>query len=116
MLNLCREEKAIAQGEFFDLMYANLGGWRMNEHRQYAFLRKYEKELLLIVVNFDNTPANIGVNIPLHAFEYLHLPHLAHTQATDLLSGKAESVNLLPDKPVEVAVEGYGGKILKLTF
>ena len=116
VLTLCREEKAIARGEFFDLMYANLGGWRFNEHRQYAFLRKHEKELLLIVVNFDNTPASVDVNIPLHAFEYLHIPHIARTKTMDLLSGKEESVSLLPDKPAEVSIEGYSGKILKITF
>ena len=116
VLTLCREEKAIARGEFFDLMYANLGGWRFNEHRQYAFLRKHEKELLLIVVNFDNTPASVGVNIPLHAFEYLHIPHIARTKTMDLLSGKEESISLLPDKPAEVSIEGYSGKILKITF
>ena len=36
VLNLCNTEKAIAKGEFFDLMYVNCGGWLMNEHRQYA--------------------------------------------------------------------------------
>lgn len=39
VLTLCRQEEAIAHGLFFDLMYANIGGWRFNEHRQYAFLR-----------------------------------------------------------------------------
>ena len=78
--------------------------------------KRYENELLLIVVNFDNMPVNVGVNIPLHAFEYLHLPHLSHAQATDLLSGKTETINLLPDKPAETSIEGYSGKILKVTW
>lgn len=116
ILNLCHEEKAIAQGEFFDLMYANLGGWRFNEHRQYAFLRKYENELLLVTVNFDNMPVNVSINIPLHAFEYLHLPYIAHAQATDLLSGKTENICLQPDKSAEVSMEGYSGKILKISW
>ena len=45
ILTLCNEEKAISQGAFFDLMYANLNGWRFNEHKQYTFLRKFEKDL-----------------------------------------------------------------------
>lgn len=39
ILTLCNEEKAISQGDFFDLMYANVNGWRFNEHKQYTFLR-----------------------------------------------------------------------------
>ncbi len=35
LLTLCNEEKAISQGAFFDLMYANVNGWRFNEHKQY---------------------------------------------------------------------------------
>ena len=71
VLNLCNTEKAIAQGEFFDLMYVNCGGWLMNEHRQYAFLRKYENEVLLIIANFESIPVRIGVNVPQHAFDFL---------------------------------------------
>ena len=47
ILTLCNEEKAISQGDFFDLMYANINGWRFNEHKQYTFLRKYGRDLLL---------------------------------------------------------------------
>ena len=63
VLTLCREEKAISQGQFFDLMYANIGGWRFNEHRQFTFLRKYGNEVLLFVINFDPVPAEVAVNI-----------------------------------------------------
>lgn len=114
ILNLCNEEKAIAQGDFFDLTYANTNGWRFNEHRQYAFLRKYENELLLIAVNFDSLSADVAINIPSHAFEYLHLPQIDRYQATDLLSGKEETICLLPYKATDVTIEAHGGKILKI--
>ena len=61
---------------FFDLMYANKGNWLMNEHRQYVFIRKYENEVLLVLVNFDNMPVHLSVNIPYHAFEYLQIPEI----------------------------------------
>ena len=57
LLNLCNKEKAIREGVFFDLTYANLEGIVFNEHRQYAFFRKAGKELLFIIVNFDVKPA-----------------------------------------------------------
>ncbi len=114
ILTLCNQERAIARGSFFDLTYANTGGWRFNEHRQFAFLRKHERELLLVVTNFDPVNAGVAINIPPHAFECLHLPHIQQCQATELLSGKEEEITLLPYKPTEVSIEGYGGKVLKI--
>lgn len=117
ILNLCNQEKAISQGAFFDLMYANLNGWRFNEHRQYAFLRKFENELLIITVNFDPTPANIALNIPEHAFEFLQIPTKTQCKTTDLLNGNKEGlINLTPRKAVEMSIEGYGGKMLKIVL
>ncbi|EJX07365.1 glycosidase [gut metagenome] len=103
ILTLCNSEKAITQGEFFDLTYANLNGWRYNEHRQYAFLRKYADELLLIVVNFDSVAADIAINIPAHAFNVLQMPQLESYTATDLISGKKkQSVCYLMKLPMSI--------------
>ena len=63
ILTLCNTEASIRRGSFFDLMYANRGGWRFNEHRQYVFLRKWGKEVLLGVVNFDPQRVDIAVAI-----------------------------------------------------
>ena len=116
ILTLCREEQAIAQGAFFDLMYANLNGWRFNEHRQYVFLRKHGQELLLIAANFDNVNVNVAVNIPAHAFDYLQIPQTEQVRATDLLTGEVTSLPLLAHRPVELNIAAYGGKILKFTL
>ena len=64
ILTLCNEEKAISQGDFFDLMYANQNGWRFNEHKQYTFMRKYKNELLFIIVNFDSQLVDVAINVP----------------------------------------------------
>ena len=114
ILTLCNEEKAISQGDFFDLMYANVNGWRFNEHKQYTFLRKSGRELLLFVVNCDHISADLAINIPSHAFDFLQIPQMDRYHAVDLLSGKEETISLLPYKATEVSVEGYGGKILKI--
>ena len=114
ILTLCNEEKAIAQGDFFDLMYANVNGWRFNEHRQYTFLRKFGRDLLLFVVNFDHISADLAINIPSHAFDFLQIPQMDQYQAVDLLTGKEEKISLLPYKATEVSVEGCSGKILKI--
>lgn len=116
ILTLCRQEKAIARGLFFDLMYANVGGWRFNEHRQYAFLRKCDNEVLLFVVNFDSVSTHVAVNIPSHAFSYLQMPQVDNYEATDLLTGEIEKVCLLPYKATEVGVHEHSARILKFTL
>lgn len=114
ILTLCNEEKAISQGDFFDLMYANINGWRFNEHKQYTFLRKYGRDLLLFVVNFDHISADLAINIPSHAFDFLQIPQMEQYRTVDLLTGKEENISLLPYKATEISVEGYSGKILKI--
>lgn len=114
LLNLCNEEAAISKGQFFDLTYANLEGHIFNEHKQYAFLRKEGKELLLIVVNFDNNDAMPQIKIPAHAFEYLNIPIKKSYKATDLLEGKTENIVLSPDGCTSILIKGYNGKILKI--
>lgn len=114
ILTLCNEEKAISEGDFFDLMYANVNGWRFNERKQYTFMRKHKRDLLLFVVNFDYISADLAINIPCHAFDFLKIPQMDQYKAVDLLSGKEEEICLLPYKATNVSVEAHSGKILKI--
>lgn len=114
VLNLCTSEKALAEGTFYDLMYANYDNPRFNAHRQYTFLRKMKKELILVVVNFDEAPAEVSINIPAHAFDFLEIPKKESVKATDLLTGKKEEIFLSPTTQVCTTVEGFGGKVLKV--
>jgi hypothetical protein len=114
VMHICNEERAISEGSFFDLMYANINGWRMNEHKQYAFLRKDGNELLLIAANFDSLPADIAINIPPHAFDCLQIQPLESVKATDLLSGESEELSLLPHKATELKIGSHSGKIVKI--
>ncbi len=116
ILTLCNREKAVREGVFFDLMYANLNGWRFNEHKQYAFMRKADDELLFILANFDYNAVDIAVNIPSHAFDFMQIPQKETYKAIDLLTGAEETIILLPYKASEVKLEGYGGKILKINL
>lgn len=114
VLNLCTSEKALAEGAFYDLMYANYDNPHFNAHRQYTFLRKMKKELILVVVNFDEAPAEVSINIPAHAFDFLEIPKKESVKATDLLTGKKEEITLSPTTQVCTTVEGFGGKVLKV--
>ena len=116
LLHIARDEKAIAEGEFFDLMYVNPHTAEFNPHRQYAFLRKHENELLLIVANFDEQDAQVAVNLPTHAFDYFKLPTLESIEATELLTGTTLNVALDANAPVHLTVPGWSGAIVKFTL
>lgn len=117
VLQLSNEEVALREGEFFDIMYANYDNAMMNTHRQFAFLRKAEDELIVVVANFSDQPAQSSIRLPQHAFDYLHLPQsLKARKAVDLLTGEKENVVLHPDQLLEVLLPANGGKVLKIKF
>ncbi len=113
VLNLANKEKAIREGLFYDVMYVNYGQ-SMNEHRQFAFVRKAGKELILVVANFDDQPARSWIKIPAHAFEVLEIPTKQGVESKDLLTGKKDvKADLIPDGTIYVELPANGGKVLK---
>lgn len=116
LLGLCHTEAALREGRFFDLTYANINGWRFDEHRQFAFLRQAGHELILAIVNFSDTPAHVAVNIPTHAFDYLGIPTVEAATAVDLLGGQEETISLSPYRAAETHLEPMSGKLLKICF
>ncbi len=116
LLHIARDEKAISEGEFFDLMYVNPFTAEFNPHRHYAFLRKHENELMLIVANFDEWNTQVSVNIPADAFNYFGLPTLESVKATELLTGETLELPLSPNIPVHLTLPGWSGVIVKITL
>ena len=114
LLHIARDEKAISEGDFFDLMYVNPHTADFNPHRHYAFLRKHDDELLLIVANFDEWESQVSVNIPSDAFSYFNLPILEEAEGTELLTREAMTLPLTPDTPVRLTLPGYSGVIVKI--
>lgn len=113
VLNLCNKEKAFSNGAFFDIMYANYANTMMDTNRQYAFIRKSGKELILVVANFSDEPARTWVSIPSHAFACLDIPTLNEVDTKDLLTGKKEKKSLIPDGTIYLELPANGGKVLK---
>lgn len=65
ILTLRLNSKAISKGNFYDLMWANPWHSNFDPRFIYAFLRYFEGEILLILVNFHCTESrNISLNIP----------------------------------------------------
>jgi len=116
LLTSCIHEPVIAQGDFYDLMYANTNNEWFNPHRQYVFMRKFANEVLLVVVNFDSTPQNVRVKIPAEAFTTLGFEDNKAAEVTDLLTGEKTVSTLTESFPYQLSLRGYSGKMLKFTY
>jgi len=107
--HVARKESAICNGVFFDLMYVN-----QHLHRQYVFLRRSGNDLLLVAVNFDGNEADISVNIPVHAFDYLQMKERKGV-VTDLLHSNVKMTILFkPDNAVHMTIPAYGARVWKM--
>ena len=109
---MARTEKAITQGEMYDLEYAQGEGF--NRHEHYAYIRKYKKEILLVVLNFDDRQCDISVRIPQEAFAHLQQPEYAMVEAVDLLTNTKYTFPFSAHTPVCLTLPAWKGMILKI--
>ena len=100
-------EQAVVAGNCFDLMYAN-----GHLQRQYAFLRKAGKDVLLVIANFADNTTMVNVNIPAHAFDYLKLKE-KNAIAVNLMDESKVHITLKRDTAVSVEVPANGAVVLK---
>ena len=115
VLNLCNSERALSEGSFYDIMYANYDNPLMDTNRQYAFLRYTDGELLLIIANFSDDDTLSSVLIPTHAFEHLGLPkEMTTTCAKDLLSGSTFTIPFAPYTNIPLKLPAQSGVIIKI--
>lgn len=114
ILHIANREAAVREGEFFDLMYVNPQTWKFNPRHEYAFLRKFEDEVLLVVANFGPDRVNTSVNIPAPAFDFLGLPE-KEVRAIDLLTGQEMNIELKKDGAVDMDLRPYTGRIYKFS-
>lgn len=113
VLTLCNERKAIKEGGFFDLMYVNLRQSGFDPHSQFAFIRHYEEDILLIIVNFSKEECNIKLNIPDIAFQIIGIEG-GEIVTTDLLWGNPFKLNLKSNEPLSLSIKGSDALILPL--
>ena len=112
LLRVARSEKAITQGEMYDLTYAQGEGF--NKHEHYAYIRKYKQHILLVVLNFDDRQCDISVRIPQEAFANLQQPEYAMVEAVDLLTNTPYTFPLSAHTPVCLTLPAWKGVILKI--
>ena len=105
---MARKEKAVTDGMCFDLMNVN-----PQLHHQYAFLRKADSELLLVVANFEDGDVEIDVTLPEHAFDYLEMKEKT-VMAVDLLTKERQSMLLHKNVMVRMMVAGRSVRVWKI--
>lgn len=115
LLHIATTEKAIADGKKFDLEYAQKDGF--NKKKQYAFVRGFKNEVILVAVNFDAHAADLNILIPQETFTYLGInPLLTPVSSIDLLSGKTYQFNMSPNTPIHLEIPAWKGLVLKMTL
>ena len=112
LLRLANEERAIREGDTFDLMYVNPQSDHFDPRSHFAFLRKKGGEAMLVVLNFSAEARELSVCIPGHAFDYMHLPE-EEVAVTELWSGGKKKVELKKDGNFPVSIGAYGVRIYK---
>ena len=116
LLHITLEQKAISHGTMYDLEYAQDVA-NFNPHEHFVYLRKYNDEIILIVLNFDDKPANMRIKIPQEAFDHLKWKPGQKYNYCDLLQEEDKgSTVFTPDKDFEVQLQAWKGKIFKLTL
>ncbi len=73
-LRFAAESGAVREGMSYDLCYCNARSTGFDIKRHFAFLRDHEEETLLFAVNFSDKEAQMELQIPQHAFEWMRLP------------------------------------------
>ena len=114
VLNIATNEKAVTGGKFFDLMYVNPTSADFNADRQYVFLRSNEDDLMIVLANFSDENSDCKINIPQHAFNYLNLKQ-GIMEGTDLLNGEKITITLSDTDPLNLSVEAWSGRVIKIS-
>lgn len=114
VLRLCNRERALREGDFYDLMYANNGSDLFNADKCYAFVRRKDKDLLIVLANFEDSEKHTAVNLPHHLFEFFQIQEKGEIIATELLSGDKECITFNANQCVLTDIPAYSGKILKI--
>ncbi|MDR0995911.1 MAG: DUF2961 domain-containing protein, partial [Tannerella sp.] len=116
LLNMAAKEPVFTKGAFHDLMYANLSQPGFDPNKQYAFLRKWRDEAVLVAVNFDEQARDVRVQIPAQAFKALGIADNSPARTTDLQTGQTNMGTLTASWPYRLQLPPKGGRAIKFKF
>ena len=84
ILQFCKTEPAITDGQFYDLQWANTSNTHYNDHRLFSFIRYTEKEVLIFICNFSGNEQHLYLNIPDDARSLTGLKYQCHFKGFEI--------------------------------
>lgn len=114
IMHIALKERTISEGRFFDLEYANINKPGYDSTKIYSFIRGTDKEILIVVVNFDSSDRNVMLTLPSHAFDFFGLNNNSCYEAKDLLTGSNQTLKLSYNEDLAEMIPAYGARILKI--
>ncbi len=116
LIRLCNREKALREGLFYDLMYANYENPNFNSMKQYAFVRGDYKDFLLVIGNFSDEEEEVTVWIPDHAYDFFKVNQHERAIAVPLLAEEKFPIDFSWTNPLKVKIKANEGEIYKISF
>jgi hypothetical protein len=113
LMSISTLEKAVSEGKNYDIQYVNPESDYYNPKLHYSFLRSFQNEIILIVVNFSNVDSLIKINIPKHAFEYFGIDRAITTTGFDLIDEVKVEEPLSTEIPYSLSVKKKWIRIIK---
>lgn len=114
ILRLLNSEKAISEGEFFDLMYVNFSNSSFSPHRNYAFLRRHGDDVILIAVNFSDEGRELEINIPPLALGMYGIRQ-GLKKGKELISEREADVTVSSETPFRTHIAPWGAVAWKFS-
>lgn len=113
VFEIATTSNAVVKGSFYDLTYANYNNPHYDIHRQFAFLRRFGSEVLLVVANFDGDEKDIELCVPSEAWEFVNVKS-RRRHFENLITNEWEFINHNIDDPVKIHLKGYDAVVLRL--
>lgn len=111
VLNLAIDDPIFSKGQFYDLMYTNLE--RINPAKEYTFLRAFNQNMALVLVNFSGEELTRDIFIPKHALDTLSVRNGMVGTYTDPFSGRVGAMELQGDHTYRITVPPNGVAVRK---
>jgi len=108
ILRMANQERAFREGEFFDLMYVNPRSDVFDANKQFVFMRKWGRDVILVIANFAGEQASCRVNIPKHAFDFWQMQEMASVDTTELFTKEQAARPFTSTEAFQASVPAYG--------
>jgi glycosidase len=115
ILRIANREKAVREGDFFDLMYVNPQSSHFNPLYEFTYIRKSGDDVILVVANFSDESFSNSINIPEHAFDVLNMVS-KDVEAVDLLTGETVNETISPDVTFKADVMPWSARVYKFNM